>query len=237
MMAVGSSLRVSAWAPESVGKRKGARLVVVNLQITPLDSDADLKIYARSDEVFRMLCARLSVTIPPFTLQRHLRVSWEQSNKAAMLQKLPAAQMKKALRDRGFEKEVRGAEKGDLARLLESEGVTCNHLSMRTLNTACAPYAWMTDAKLVKATEAIKGIRSGFLNTPRLKNAFNITTLEFSAGDHSLRIGTTGRFKEPAVIISGDMLPDAGGSASYELNFSPGSEGWNVVASPPHLFK
>jgi hypothetical protein len=145
--------------------------------------------------------------------------------------------MKKALRDRGFEKEVRGAEKGDLARLLESEGVTCNHLSMRTLNTACAPYAWMTDAKLVKATEAIKGIRSGFLNTPRLKNAFNITTLEFSAGDHSLRIGTTGRFKEPAVIISGDMLPDAGGSASYELNFSPGSEGWNVVASPPHLFK
>jgi hypothetical protein len=126
MMAVGSSLRASAWAPESVGKRKGARLVVVNLQITPLDSDADLKIYARSDEVFRMLCARLSMTIPPFTLQRRLRVSWEQSNKAATLQELTAAQMKKALRDRGFEK-CETASLGTLAGALDQRtaGARC----------------------------------------------------------------------------------------------------------------
>ena len=70
MLAMGSSLRVSTWAPESVAKRKSAKLVIVNLQWTPLDGDADMKINARTDEVLSGVCKRLGVEPMP---QRELR--------------------------------------------------------------------------------------------------------------------------------------------------------------------
>jgi len=137
MMTVGSSLRVSSWAPAAVGRRKDARLVVVNLQWTPLDTAADLKINARSDDVFRLLSDQLACEIPPFTLRRYLRVSRRVSQKAA-------AEMKRILRGRGCEAQVRGAEKRELATLLEAQGISCDEILAESIDASGVPYAWMT---------------------------------------------------------------------------------------------
>jgi NAD-dependent SIR2 family protein deacetylase len=70
-MALGSSLTVTPAAdiPETVGER-GQRLVVVNLQRTPLDHLCALRIYAKTDQVSRMLMEKLGLEIPEFRLHR-----------------------------------------------------------------------------------------------------------------------------------------------------------------------
>lgn len=75
-LAMGSSLRVTPAAdmPAVVGKKKDASLVIVNLQKTPLDSLAAIKINALCDKVMEMLCEKLKLKIPEFVLQRQVRV-------------------------------------------------------------------------------------------------------------------------------------------------------------------
>ena len=46
-------------------------LVIVNLQRTPLDELASLRIYAKCDDVSRLLAEKLSLQIPSFQLQRY----------------------------------------------------------------------------------------------------------------------------------------------------------------------
>ena len=46
-------------------------LVIVNLQHTPLDSIATLRIYAKCDDVSQMLAEKLSLQIPGFLLHRY----------------------------------------------------------------------------------------------------------------------------------------------------------------------
>mmetsp|Transcript_1528 Transcript_1528/g.2461 ORF Transcript_1528/g.2461 Transcript_1528/m.2461 type:complete len:388 (-) Transcript_1528:73-1236(-) len=73
-LAMGSSLRVTPAAdiPEIVS-RKG-RLVIVNLQKTPLDSKAELTIHAFCDTVMEKLVQKLELDIPQFRLFRRLNV-------------------------------------------------------------------------------------------------------------------------------------------------------------------
>lgn len=49
-------------------------MVIVNLQRTPLEGKADIKISAKTDTVTEMLMERLGRAIPPFRLQRRLIV-------------------------------------------------------------------------------------------------------------------------------------------------------------------
>jgi len=74
-LSMGSSLRVTPAAdlPKIVGKR--GRLVIVNLQSTPLDDLAALRINAKTDDVMTAVMAKLGMEIPPFRLSRYLRVS------------------------------------------------------------------------------------------------------------------------------------------------------------------
>ena len=46
------------------------RLVIVNLQRTPLDPLAKLLIHAKCDDVSRLLMTKLGLLIPQFTLKR-----------------------------------------------------------------------------------------------------------------------------------------------------------------------
>lgn len=73
--AIGSSLTVSPAndLPEET-VRCGGKLVIINLQRTPLDRLAHLRIFARTDDVMRMVMAKLAIPIPPFLLTRHLMV-------------------------------------------------------------------------------------------------------------------------------------------------------------------
>lgn len=59
-----------------VFSRKGGKLVIVNLQQTPLDSKA-LKINATTDKVMELLMERLGILIPPFRLARRILMSQE----------------------------------------------------------------------------------------------------------------------------------------------------------------
>jgi NAD-dependent SIR2 family protein deacetylase len=77
-LALGSSLTVTPAAsiPEQVARR-GRRLVIVNLQPTPLDGIAAMRINGLMDDVMRRLAEKLEVDIPPFLLRRHLRASYQ----------------------------------------------------------------------------------------------------------------------------------------------------------------
>ena len=52
-----------------MGERQ-QKLVIVNLQRTPLDSVARLRIFAKCDDVSRLLMSKLGLTIPEFRLKR-----------------------------------------------------------------------------------------------------------------------------------------------------------------------
>ena len=54
---------------QTVGE-KDQRLVIVNLQRTPLDPLAKLLIHAKCDDVSKLLMTKLGLPIPQFTLKR-----------------------------------------------------------------------------------------------------------------------------------------------------------------------
>ena len=73
-LALGSSLRVNPAAsmPFTTAER-GHKLVIVNLQATPLDYCATLRINGDCDTVMKMLMDRLNLPIPEFVLWRYIR--------------------------------------------------------------------------------------------------------------------------------------------------------------------
>jgi len=74
-IALGSSLTVSpANEIPRITAKKG-RLVIVNLQHTPLTNDAAMQIYAKTDVVIGMVMERLGQAILPFRLERKIAVS------------------------------------------------------------------------------------------------------------------------------------------------------------------
>lgn len=82
-LAMGSSLRVTPAADIPLEtKRRGGKLVIVNIQRTPLDSRADMTINAFCDTVMQMLMEKLGLVIPPFKLYRRLKVERTQELKA-----------------------------------------------------------------------------------------------------------------------------------------------------------
>eukprot|EP01087_Luapelamoeba_hula_P019697 TRINITY_DN6563_c0_g1_i1.p1 TRINITY_DN6563_c0_g1~~TRINITY_DN6563_c0_g1_i1.p1 ORF type:complete len:603 (+),score=91.58 TRINITY_DN6563_c0_g1_i1:91-1899(+) len=76
-LCLGSSLTVTpaATIPKTVGKNPKAKLVIVNLQRTPLDSFATLRIHAKIDKVMEAVMEELGIPIAPFVLKRRLQVS------------------------------------------------------------------------------------------------------------------------------------------------------------------
>ena len=74
-LAMGSSLRVTPAAdiPELTSRR--GKLVIVNLQKTPLDDSAHLVIHAFCDTVMGMVMEKLGLPVPEFRLTRRLKIS------------------------------------------------------------------------------------------------------------------------------------------------------------------
>ncbi|KAI0814186.1 NAD-dependent deacetylase sirtuin-7 [Xylaria sp. FL0064] len=73
---LGSSLTVSPSdeIPETVGRRREAKLAICNLQSTPKDRFSDLRIFAKTDELMTRVMDKLGLSIPPFILRRWLLV-------------------------------------------------------------------------------------------------------------------------------------------------------------------
>ncbi|KAI1277382.1 NAD-dependent deacetylase sirtuin-7 [Xylaria sp. FL0933] len=78
-LVLGSSLTVSPSdeIPETVGRRRGAKLAICNLQSTPKDRFSDLRIFARTDGLMTRVMSKLGLSIPPFILRRRLVVRIE----------------------------------------------------------------------------------------------------------------------------------------------------------------
>ncbi|KAI1799712.1 DHS-like NAD/FAD-binding domain-containing protein [Daldinia bambusicola] len=79
-LVLGSSLTVSPAneIPEKVGRRgRAAKLVICNLQDTPVDELADQRVYTKADDLMTRVMACLDIPIPPFILRRRLVVQME----------------------------------------------------------------------------------------------------------------------------------------------------------------
>jgi len=84
-LVLGSSLRVTPAAdiPATVGQH-GGKLVIGNLQPTPLTSLAKLNIHALCDDLMRGLMAKLDIPIPEWELHRRERISLKQGTISIM---------------------------------------------------------------------------------------------------------------------------------------------------------
>ncbi|KAF1970392.1 NAD-dependent deacetylase sirtuin-7 [Bimuria novae-zelandiae CBS 107.79] len=84
-LVLGSSCRVTPAnsVPETVGRRKNARLAICNLQATALDGVADggLRVHARTDELMAAVMRKLGIMIPGVVLRRRLLISMKSQDR------------------------------------------------------------------------------------------------------------------------------------------------------------
>jgi len=75
-LVLGSSLVIppANKIPQSIGKRKNAKLVICNLQSTELDELSDLRIYSKVDDLMIRVMDKLDIPIPNFILHHRLIV-------------------------------------------------------------------------------------------------------------------------------------------------------------------
>ncbi|KAI0414687.1 NAD-dependent deacetylase sirtuin-7 [Xylaria grammica] len=78
-LVLGSSLTVSPSneIPETVGQRRGAKLVICNLQSTPIDRLSDVRVFSKTDNLMSRVMAKLGLPISSFILRRRLTVQME----------------------------------------------------------------------------------------------------------------------------------------------------------------
>ena len=85
-LAMGSSLRVSpANGMPAACARNGGRLVICNLQKTPLDNLATLVIHAKCDDIMKLLMKKLGYQIPTWQIKKRLEVSLVDEGKKVQL--------------------------------------------------------------------------------------------------------------------------------------------------------
>eukprot|EP00395_MALV-II_sp_L67-2_P000454 gene454-184_t len=75
-LVLGSSLTVTPAAdfPEAVGERVNGDLVIVNLQSTPLDGVASLRVNGKCDDVMRLLMEELGLVVDRWKIRKCVRV-------------------------------------------------------------------------------------------------------------------------------------------------------------------
>jgi len=79
LLSLGSSLRISSMFPEAT-VNNGGKLVVVNIQKTPLDKKAALVIHAKIDTVVERVMKNLILDIPTWTYERRMTVQFTDKN-------------------------------------------------------------------------------------------------------------------------------------------------------------
>jgi len=220
MLTVGSSLRVSAWAPRAVAKNPGAKLVVCNLQWTPLDAVADLKIHAKADVVFAMLAARLNCALPGHRLSRRLRVT---VSKGESLH-LAARDMKACLRERGLESVIRGATKEELAHAIHERGIECTEVHARAMGGDGAPFAWMSSVCLSQAAGDADSHQRREGGRTNCSSSLRRCVLGSDIGV-GVEIGVIGRYGEPAVLIPAELMPPRGETKQFRVEYSLRDDG------------
>ena len=70
----------AAKIPGQIGARGTGDLIIINLQKTPLDELATIRIFNKIDNVIELLSQKLEIQIPPFILHRFLKVERKNIN-------------------------------------------------------------------------------------------------------------------------------------------------------------
>lgn len=86
-LVLGSSLTVTPAAnmPKLVGEKKGGKLVIVNLQKTPLDNLASMRVYAKTDDFMQRVLHYLELPIQQWELRRKLVIGNQTDEKNGKL--------------------------------------------------------------------------------------------------------------------------------------------------------
>lgn len=80
MLTLGSSLRVTPACDIPLEMtQNGGKLVIVNLQKTPLDRHAALVIHGRIQKVMGMLMEKLNMQVPEFRINRYMKVNFKET--------------------------------------------------------------------------------------------------------------------------------------------------------------
>lgn len=168
-LALGSSLRVTPAAnmPLETAKQ-GGRLVIVNLQATPLDSYA-FRINGLIDDVLTRLMAKLDLPIPPFTLKRRVAIK-----KTDVDPSKPTQKGKTGIVVRGVD------EAGSPFQLFTSVGINFakskENIVMNKENVLIYPSKTDVDKGFIKITLAFQG----HYEEPPLEITENLETLKLN---------------------------------------------------------
>ncbi|KAJ5770142.1 DHS-like NAD/FAD-binding domain-containing protein [Penicillium nucicola] len=78
-LVLGSSLTVTPanGIPEIVGQRNDAKLAICNLQETPIDEMAEIRVFSETDILMAKVMEKLGLSIPPFILRRRVVINVE----------------------------------------------------------------------------------------------------------------------------------------------------------------
>ncbi|KAH7407476.1 DHS-like NAD/FAD-binding domain-containing protein [Cadophora sp. MPI-SDFR-AT-0126] len=81
-LVLGSSLTVSPAneIPEVTGRSRNGKLVVCNLQATPLDNLVDTRVYSKTDDLMVQVMQNLTLSVPSFILHRRLLIGMISNN-------------------------------------------------------------------------------------------------------------------------------------------------------------
>lgn len=228
MLCLGSSLRVSTWAPEQVARDRKKRLVIVNLQWTPLDGSADLKINARTDTVLTGLCTRLNVNVVPWQIQRQIVITTAQTNPEYLTLKQLKAEWMKVSGGKGFLLDKQEICAG-LSTAWADKGIDHRMLVVRATDASGkVPYAFLQHLELVVDGHAFEG------SAAELKSLQHNAFLPIGSLKHfsecCLTIHTPGRYGEPPVTIKRTL--SANDDVPYTLIFSENQ--WTVMRVDRH---
>jgi len=168
-LALGSSLRVTPAADmPAETANNGGRLVIVNLQSTPLDKKA-FRINGLIDDVMARLMAKLDLTIPKFELKRRVAIT-----KSDVDPKRPTQKGKVALMVRGVD------EKGDPYTLFKSVQTTFSSVK-EVINQGTEPVrVTPVNASLDKGNVKVQMTFQGHYGEPDLSIDVNLESLKLN---------------------------------------------------------
>eukprot|EP01137_Pigoraptor_chileana_P014041 Opistho-2@68217 len=205
---LGSSLRVTPAAHVPVETaRNGGKLVIVNLQQTPLDARADLVIHAFTDTVMQMLMVRLGQAIPPFVLERRCRVGF-------------------AMHPNNVDGEhMNGASRKSSEFIAWSVAVT-------GLEESGVPYSLFKRVEVEPRGSGGASIGTGVVTLPVEPFRLRMSTRR-APSSFVVRTHFHGHYGEPSLAIEhcvpGGLVDDGGEqSTEYVLKYDPATGSWSV---------
>ncbi len=187
-----------------ITKKAGGRLVICNLQRTPLDDMADLRIFARCDEFIKLVMQQLRLEVPPFILHRRVIIESEH-------------EVKKKKREA-----IRLAIRG-----VDVDGIPSSFLH----HVDWMNRAWMEREGSVRKAAASLDVEPFSIQLERTRNVRkDVDDDTFGSLDIDLRLVFMGHYNEPSLTLTHTVggVRSQSSSVLYLLDYNPLTGEWRV---------